>query len=141
MEERLEESELLEYAGKYDGVICGDDRFTRKVIEASIPRLKVISKWGTGIDSIDKDACREYNVMLGNTPNAFTEPVADSVIGYMLTFARQHPWMDQTMKKGVWKKIPGRALQECTLGVIGIGNIGRAVVKTISTFWAESPWK
>ena len=134
VEERLEESELLEYAGKYDGVICGDDRFTRKVIEASIPRLKVISKWGTGIDSIDKDACREYNVMLGNTPNAFTEPVADSVIGYMLTFARQHPWMDQTMKKGVWKKIPGRALQECTLGVIGIGNIGRAVVKRSQPF-------
>ena len=134
VEERLEESELLEYAGKYDGVICGDDRFTRKVIEASIPRLKVISKWGTGIDSIDKDACQEFNVMLGNTPNAFTEPVADSVIGYMLTFARQHPWMDENMKKGVWKKIPGRALQECTLGVIGIGNIGRAVVKRSQPF-------
>ena len=134
VEERLEESELLVFAGKVDGVICGDDRFTRKVIEASIPRLKVISKWGTGIDSIDKEACREYNVKLGNTPNAFTEPVADSVIGYMLTFARQHPWMDQAMKNGVWKKIPGRALRECTLGVIGIGNIGRAVVKRSQPF-------
>ena len=134
VEERLEESELLEYAGKFDGVICGDDRFTRKVIEASVPRLKVISKWGTGIDSIDLDACQEFNVMVGNTPNAFTEPVADSVIGYMLTFARQHPWMDQNMKKGIWNKIPGRALQECTLGIIGIGNIGRAVVKRSQAF-------
>lgn len=134
VEERLEEAELLEYAGKYDGVICGDDHYTRRVIEASIPRLKVISKWGTGIDSIDKEACNEYDVMLGNTPNAFTEPVADSVFGYMLTFARQHPWMDRAMKKGVWKKIPGKALRECTLGIIGIGNIGSALVKRAQPF-------
>jgi len=129
VEERLEEAELMNYAGKYDGVICGDDRYTRSVIEASSPRLRVISKWGTGIDSIDKEACKEYGVMLGNTPNAFTEPVADSVFGYMLTFARQHPWMDRDMKRGEWKKIPGKALRECTLGIIGIGNIGSALVK------------
>jgi D-3-phosphoglycerate dehydrogenase len=134
VEERLEEDELLEYAGKYDGVICGDDRYTRRVIEASLPRLKVISKWGTGIDSIDKEACKDFGVMLGNTPNAFTEPVADSVFGYLLTFARQHPAMDRAMKDGVWKKIPGRALRECTLGVIGIGNIGSALVKRAQPF-------
>ncbi|RLD02834.1 MAG: dihydrofolate reductase [Chloroflexota bacterium] len=115
-------------------MICGDDRYTRRVIEASIPRLKVISKWGTGVDSIDKEACDEFDVMLGNTPNAFTEPVADSVFGYMLTFARQHPWMDREMKKGVWKKIPGKALRECTLGIIGIGNIGSALVKRAQPF-------
>lgn len=134
VEERLEEAELLDYAGEYDGVICGDDRYTRRVIEASIPRLKVISKWGTGIDSIDKEACEEYGVMLGNTPNAFTEPVADSVFGYMLAFARQHPQMDRAMKQGIWSKIPGKALGECTLGIIGIGNIGSAVVKRAQPF-------
>lgn len=134
VEERLEEAELLEYAGKYDGVICGDDRYTRKVIKESVPRLKVISKWGTGIDSIDQEACREYGVMLGNTPNAFTEPVADTVFGYMLTFARQHPWMDRAMKEGIWKKIPGKALRECTMGIIGIGNIGSALVKRAQPF-------
>lgn len=134
VEERLEETDLLELAGRYDGVICGDDRYSRKVIEASLPRLKVISKWGTGIDSIDRQACEEYGVMLGNTPNAFTEPVADSVFGYILAFARQHPWMDQAMKEGIWEKIPGRALKECTLGVIGIGNIGSAVIKRAQPF-------
>ena len=134
VEERLEETDLLELAGRYDGVICGDDRYSRKVIEASLPRLKVISKWGTGIDSIDRQACEDYGVMLGNTPNAFTEPVADSVFGYILAFARQHPWMDQAMKEGIWEKIPGRALKECTLGVIGIGNIGSAVIKRAQPF-------
>ncbi len=134
VEERLEEAELLDYAGKYDGVICGDDRYTRRVIKASIPRLKVISKWGTGIDSIDREACNEYGVMVGNTPNAFTEPVADSVFGYMLAFARQHPWMDRAMKNGVWKKIAGKTLRESTLGIIGIGNIGSALVKRAQPF-------
>lgn len=134
VEERLEEDQLMEYAGKFDGVICGDDRFTREVIKACLPRMKVISKWGTGIDSIDVKACQELGVFLGNTPNAFTIPVADSVMGYILSFARQQPEMDRSMKEGNWKKIPGRSLNECTLGVIGIGNIGKAVVERAHAF-------
>ncbi len=132
--ERLEESELLSWAGKFDGTICGDDRYTRKVIEKCIPRLKVISKWGTGIDSIDAQACADLGVQLKNTPNAFTLPVADSVLAYILTFARQHPWMDKAMKSGVWKKIPGRSLSEMTLGVIGVGNVGKAVLRRARAF-------
>ena len=53
--ERLSEEELLRYAGQFDGTICGDDRYTRRVIQACHPRLKVISKWGTGIDYEDED--------------------------------------------------------------------------------------
>ena len=132
--ERLSESELLIYAGKIDGVICGDDRFTPLVIDAYLPRLKVISKWGTGIDSIDKTYANSVGVMVGNTPNAFTLPVSDSVIGYILTFARQLPWMDTAMKSGVWEKIPGRSLSECTLGVIGVGNVGKAVIRRAKAF-------
>jgi D-3-phosphoglycerate dehydrogenase len=134
VEERLGEDQLLKFAGKFDGIICGDDRFSRRVIEACVPRLKVISKWGTGVDSIDKDACRDLGVSLGNTPNAFTDPVADSVLGYILAFARGQLWMDQAMKKGTWEKIPGKSLNECTLGVIGVGNIGKAVVKRAHSF-------
>ncbi len=63
------------------------------------------------------------------TPNAFTLPVADTVLGYMLAFARRQPWMDRAMKNGAWEKIPGRTLAECTLGVIGVGTIGKAVIR------------
>jgi D-3-phosphoglycerate dehydrogenase len=134
VEERMEESDLLQYAGQFDGAICGDDRYTARAIEACTPRLKVISKWGTGVDSIDAEACKRFGVMLGRTPNAFTTPVADTVLGYMLAFARRQPWMDKAMKSGEWKKIPGKTLSECTLGVIGIGNIGKAVTRRARAF-------
>jgi D-3-phosphoglycerate dehydrogenase / 2-oxoglutarate reductase len=132
--ERLSEEELLVYAGEFDGAICGDDRFTRQVIEACTPRLRVISKWGTGIDSIDQVAAADLGVMIGNTPNAFTVPVAESVIGYMLAFSRQLPWLDEAVKTGTWKKIVGKTLAESTLGVIGVGNIGKAVIRRARAF-------
>jgi D-3-phosphoglycerate dehydrogenase len=94
----------------------------------------VVSKWGTGIDSIDAEACSRYDVKLCRTLNAFTLPVADSVLGYILAFARRQPWMDREMKAGKWEKLPGRSLSECTLGVIGVGNIGKAVTRRARAF-------
>jgi len=126
--ERLSEEELLRWISDVDGVICGDDCFTEQVLQTA-PRLRVISKWGTGIDSIDVEACRRLGIAVRNTPNAFSEPVADTVIGYILCFARSLIWMDRKMREGVWDKIPGRSLQECTLGVIGVGDVGKAVVR------------
>lgn len=125
--ERLSENELLGLVGDIDGVIAGDDHFTEKVLLRASPTLKVISKWGTGIDAFDREACEKLGVRICNTPGAFTLPVADSVLGYILAFARRQPWMDQQMKSGIWDKIPGRSLNETVLGIIGFGNIGQAV--------------
>jgi len=132
--ERMEEADLLKYAGQFDGTICGDDRYTLRVIEACSPRLKIISKWGTGIDSIDAEACSRYSIKIGRTLNAFTTPVADSVLGYILAFIRRQPWMDKEMKSGKWEKIPGKSLSECTLGIVGVGNIGKAVTRRARAF-------
>jgi D-3-phosphoglycerate dehydrogenase len=129
VKERLDEDALLAYAGQFDGVICGDDRFSARVLEAYTPRLKVISKWGTGIDSIDKETAQRLDIRVCRTANAFTLPVADSVLGYILAFARRLPWMDHAIKARHWDKIPGRSLSECTLGVVGVGNIGKAVIR------------
>jgi len=134
VQERMEEADLLKYAGQFDGIICGDDKFTAAVMERCVPRLKVIAKWGTGIDSIDQKAAARLGVKVCNTPNAFTLPVADTVMAYMLAFARRQPWMDQAMKAGTWKKINGRSLSECTLGVVGIGNIGKAIFRRARGF-------
>jgi D-3-phosphoglycerate dehydrogenase len=128
VEERFEEEDLLQWISEVDGVICGDDRFTERVLRAA-PKLKVLSKWGTGIDSIDQQACKKLGIAVRNTPDAFSQPVADSIMGYILCFARNLLWMDQAMRKGVWQKIPGRSLGECVLGVIGVGNVGKALVR------------
>ena len=137
VEERLEEEDLLPLIGDVDGVICGDDRFTDRVMELA-PKLKVIAKWGTGIDSIDAEAAERRAIRVCRTRDAFTQPVADSVIGYMLSFARRLPWMDRAMKAGTWEKIPGMALGEATIGVIGVGAVGSAVLKRAGAFGART---
>ena len=134
VKERLSEAQILEYAGQFDGTICGDDYFTEKAIKSCLPRLKVITKWGTGIDSIDKEAATRLGVPVRNTTNAFTLPVSETVLGYILCFARQLPFMDRFMRTGGWSKLPSRSLSECTLGVIGVGNIGSAVIRRARVF-------
>lgn len=131
--ERLSEEELLDWIGDIDGVICGDDAFTERVMRKA-PQLKVISKWGTGIDSIDQEAAGRLGIAVCNTQDAFTHPVADSVLGYMLCFARQLPWMDRNIRNNRWEKTQGFSLREATLGIIGMGNVGRAVAQRAAAF-------
>ncbi len=132
--ERLSEDEILQFAGKFDGTVCGDDRYTADVLKLCAPRLKVISKWGTGIDSIDREAAESLGMEIFRTTNAFTGPVSDSVMAYMLAFARKQPWLDKEMKKGRWEKLIGRSLAECSLGVIGLGYIGKEVIRKAFPF-------
>lgn len=133
VEERMSEEELLGVIGDIDGIVCGDDRITERVLDAA-PRLKVISKWGTGIDSIDSEAAARRGIAVCRTPDAFSEPVADTVLGYMLTFARQLPRMDRDIRDGRWQKLHLVALGECVLGVVGVGGCGKAVVRRARAF-------
>ena len=132
--ERLSEEELLAFAGTIDGAICGDDQFTERVLRRAAPRLKVLSKWGTGVDSIDARAAEELGVSVRNTPDAFTDAVADTTLGYVLHFARALGVMDGDVRRGLWVKPETVTLRECALGVVGVGNIGRAVVRRARAF-------
>lgn len=131
--ERMSEEELLKCIKDVDGIICGDDRLTERVL-AEAPRLKVISKWGTGIDSIDQEAAKKRGIPVRNTINAFTNPVADTVFGFMLCFARNIIDLNEKMKQGIWLKQLGHALNEFTIGVIGVGYVGKAVIKRAESF-------
>jgi D-3-phosphoglycerate dehydrogenase len=131
--ERLSEAELLEVVETIDGVIAGDDEFTERVLRAA-PQLKVISKWGTGIDSIDCSAAAKLGIRVCNTPNAFTEAVADTTLGYILGFSRGLHEMDRDVRRGLWIKPDLISLKECTLGVVGVGNIGKAVTRRARAF-------
>ena len=131
--ERLHENELLQLVPAIHGVICGDDQFSERVLRAAT-HLKVISKWGTGIDSIDTGAASRLGILVCKTPDAFTDCVADSTLGYILNFARRLYTMDQDVRSGKWIKHDAVTLRECTLGVIGVGNIGKAVVRRAVAF-------
>jgi D-3-phosphoglycerate dehydrogenase len=126
--QRLSESELLDMIHRFDGVIAGDDEFTARVLEKA-KRLKIITKWGVGIDAIDLAAAKRLDIGVVNTPDVFTDEVGDIVMGYITLLARQLHKLDQSVRNGGWLKIQGISLRGKTLGVIGAGNIGRAVAR------------
>lgn len=133
VDERLEENDLLKIIDQYDGLICGDDQMTPKVYDAA-KNLKVVVKWGTGIDSINKDEAEKRGIVVCRTPNAFTVPVAESTIAMMLNFARNIEVNNNVMKSGNWSKPQGHTLSECTIGLLGFGDIGKAVAKRLKAF-------
>lgn len=126
--QQLSESELLEIIDRYDGVIAGDDEFTARVLEKG-RLLKIIVKWGIGMDAIDLEAAKRLGIRVVNTPGVFADEVADVVMGYIILLARQLHKLDQSVRTGGWAKIQGISLRGKTLGVIGVGSIGRAVVR------------
>ena len=126
--QQLNEAELLEIIDQYDAVIAGDDEFTERVIDRAT-RLRVISKWGVGIDNIDMDAARARGIRVTNTPGTFADEVADVVIGYLIMLARQLHRVDAGVRTGEWPKIEGMSLAGKTLTIVGLGSIGSAVAR------------
>jgi D-3-phosphoglycerate dehydrogenase / 2-oxoglutarate reductase len=131
--QNLNEEQLLGIIEHFDGIIAGDDELTATVLKAA-KRLKVISRWGVGLDAVDLDAAKELGIKVFNTPAVFAEEVADVVIGYMILLARRLHTIDQLIRVGGWQKISGISLTGKSLGVIGIGSIGRAVIKRAKAF-------
>jgi len=128
VDQQLTEQELLEVIERYDGVLAGDDEFTRAVL-AEASDLKVISKWGIGIDAIDTEAAEEHGVEVYNTPGAFDDEVANVVIGYAIMLTRQLHHVDRAVRNGDWSCPRGTSLSGKTFGVIGVGSIGSAVIR------------
>lgn len=108
------------------GVVAGDDRFSRDVI-ARLPELKVISKWGIGVDGIDFAAAADHGITVRNTPGMFDDEVADVTMAYVIGLARYLHVIHLGIREGGWPKPPGMSLRGATLGIVGLGGIGRAV--------------
>jgi D-3-phosphoglycerate dehydrogenase / 2-oxoglutarate reductase len=122
----LAAEELLAGIADADGVIAGVDRFDAGVIEAA-PRLRVIARHGTGTDGVDLDAARRRGVVVTNTPGANAQAVAELAIGLMLALARHVPWGDRRVRAGDYGPLPGVQLGGRTVGLIGLGHVGREV--------------
>ena len=125
--------EMLKLIKDVDGIIIGIDELSAEIIEEA-NELKVISKYGIGLDNIDINMATNKKIIVTNTPTANVDAVADLAFGLILSLARRIPEADKKTKSGKWEKIIGKSVWEKTLGVIGLGKIGRQVVKRAKGF-------
>ena len=126
--ECLYENELIELLKDIDGILCGDDKITENVLKQA-KRLKVISKWGTGIDTIDKNAAEKLDIEVLRVKDVFSEPVSDTVLAYILLFSRKIIEKNHLVRNNKWEKTESHTLKEKSLGVIGMGHIGKVVAQ------------
>jgi D-3-phosphoglycerate dehydrogenase len=128
----LTQDELVSLLPQFDGWIIGDDPATRRVFEAGqAGRLKAAVKWGIGVDNVDFAACKDLGIPIINTPQMFGGEVADVALGYVIGLARQLFSIDRGVREGGWPKPPGISLAGKTVGLIGLGDIGRALAKRL----------
>jgi len=132
-ERPLQAAEMVELIGDMDGVITGLDEISAEVIAAA-PKLRVISKYGTGLDNIDLDAATQAGIIVTYTPGANHISVAELTLGLMLALARHIPQHDKGVKAGSWKRTRGIELAGKKLGIVGLGRIGLAVARRAHAF-------
>ena len=126
--------ELVQDNGGFDGIIHGDDHISRAVIEAALPRLKALSKYGIGLDSIDVQGATDLKVPVLFTPGVNHRTVAEHTFGLILMLAK-HLHIEAThVKQGDWKRITGHELAGKTLGILGLGRIGKEVARRARGF-------
>ena len=130
---RFNETELIDYIGEADAAIIGLDTITPKVLDAC-PNLKIISKYGVGLDNINISACEERNIAIGWTGGVNKLSVAEMVIGNAISLFRNLYTTSNKLKNGEWIKNGGRQLSETTVGVIGVGHIGKEVIRLLKPF-------
>ena len=127
------EDEMLARIGDADVLISGTEPVTARVIAAA-PKLKVISKHGVGYENIDLAAAAARNIPVTLCGGASTDSVADLAWALLLAVARQVPAADASVKRGEWKRFVGPELRGKTLGVVGLGQIGKAVARRAKGF-------
>lgn len=116
-----------------DGVIAGVENYTKEIFAAA-PRLKIVSRYGVGYDNIDVEAAKAVNVAVAITPGANSESVADLAFALMLSAARHIPFMDNDIKTGQARVLMGSEVWQKTLGVIGVGRIGKSLIQRAAGF-------
>lgn len=123
----LTEARMLELVGDVDALLCGDDAITRAVLEKALPRLKVISKYGIGLDKIDLPATKELRVPVLFTPGVNHTTVAEHTFGLLIGLTKQIVTTAAASRQGQWLRLTGHEIFEKTIGIIGLGRIGKEV--------------
>ena len=129
----LKEAEMISLIGDVDAALVGNDAVTEGVIAAA-PRLKVVSKHGVGVDNVDVPAATRAGVIVTNTPGANQVAVAEMAVALIMAMTRKLAYHDTVVKSGGWSRIIGTELEGKTVGLVGLGRIGKEVVLRLEGF-------
>lgn len=124
---------LVEYLANADGAIVGLEKITADVLDRC-PRLKIVAKYGVGLDNLDRDACRDRGIAVGWTPGVNKRSVAEMVVGQMIGLSRNLFTHSRLLASGDWHKDGGRQFSDMTVGIVGLGHIGRELARLLQPF-------
>ncbi len=133
LNKKLTEDELIGIVPDFDIIIAGTELITKKVME-SAPNLKMISRVGIGLDSVDLLEAEKRGIIVSYTPDAPAPAVAELTVGLMLTLLRSVQLSNMEMHNGKWDRFFGRRLSEVVIGIVGVGRIGTGVLKHLQGF-------
>lgn len=133
---KVTEEQLAGLVPDFDGIIAGTEFITDEVMGLA-PRLQFISRVGIGLDGVDLLAAKRRGIRVSYTPEAPAPAVAELSLGLMLTLLRSIHVSNVQMRQGQWQRIFGRRLGEVTVGIIGVGRIGKLVLRELSGFWPQ----
>ena len=129
----LTSSQLAEMIPGVDGYIAGLDTIDRNALAAA-DRLRVIARYGVGVDAVDLEAAEEKGIVVTNTPSANSSSVAELTVGLMISLLRNIPAAAQATNSGEWPRMRGLSLEGKTIGLVGFGAIGKHVAQRLSGF-------
>ena len=130
---RFNQEELIEFIKDADGVIVGLEPMNKEVLN-SLPHLKIISKYGVGLNNVDLEECKRKNIAIGWTGGVNKLSVAEMALGFMLMFSRNLFITANQLKNGTWNKAGGFQLSGKTVGIIGVGYIGKELIRLLQPF-------
>lgn len=133
----LTSEEVMERWEGVDAILAGTEKYTAEMLKNAPASLKVISRHGVGLESVDLDAAREQGITVCNTPGANADAVAEAAMGLILSVLRKIPLSDHYVRSNNWKRSEGRLIKGQTVGVIGMGNIGKGVIRRCQGFGAK----
>ena len=131
--DRLHGRSLYDFLADADGAIIGLEKIDDPLL-AACPRLQIISKFGVGLDNVDREACRARGVTMGWTPGVNRRSVAEMTVGLMIGLCRNLFVTSQKLRLGEWDKNGGRQLSSLRVGIIGLGNVGQELARLLKPF-------
>lgn len=129
----LTSAEVAQLLPGVDGYIAGLDAIDSQALQAA-DRLKVIARYGVGVDSVDLEAARKKGIVVTNTPGANSVSVAELALGLMLALSRQIPEAVEAVHQGKWPRYSGLSLEGKTVGILGLGAIGKQLARRLAGF-------